>query len=132
MLEKHMNRPQPGSVIEVELYNRFAKAMIPPAPDPRVYRGQVLKSYKWLTDREFCMSGDDAWPTRVINLGNVVRLDIESGSAVAIDTSTQTWEVQGSRGDRYLVTRDSQGWSCDCKGFQFRKTCKHITDFGSK
>jgi hypothetical protein len=132
MIEKHMNRPQPGNVIEVELHNRFAKAMIPPAPDTRVYRGQVLKSYKWLTDREFCMSGDDAWPIRVINLGNVVRLDFESGSAVAVDTSAQTWEVQGSRGDRYLVTRDSHGWSCDCKGFQFRKTCKHITDLGNK
>jgi hypothetical protein len=122
-----VTRPQPGSVIEVEVANPFAARMIPPQPTSTVYRGQVLKSYRWLTDREFCMEGDQAWPIRVINLGSVVRMDFESGSGDTVDTTAQTWEVTGSRGDRYLVTRDAAGWSCDCKGFQFRKSCRHIT-----
>lgn len=127
-----VTRPQPGSMIEVEVTNPFASRMIPPQPTRTVYRGQVLKSYRWLTDREFCMEGDAAWPIRVINLGSVVRLDFESGSGDTVDTTAQTWEVTGSRGDRYLVTRDAQGWTCDCKGFQFRKNCRHVSELSSQ
>lgn len=122
-----LTRPEPGSIVEVEIHNPFAARMIPPQPTQTVYKGQVLKSYRWLTDREFCMEGDASWPIRVINLGSVVRIDFESGSGTTIDTQSQSWEVVGSRGDRYLVTRDSSGWSCDCKGFQFRKSCRHIS-----
>lgn len=126
-----VTRPQPGSIIEIEVVNPFASRMIPPQPASTVYRGQVLKSYRWLTDREFCMEGDEKWPIRVINLANVARIDFERGSGDAIDTTAQTWEVTGSRGDRYLVTRDAGGWSCDCKGFQFRKSCRHITELSA-
>jgi hypothetical protein len=126
-----MQRPQPGSVIEVELEYAMDRRMIPPRTERKVYRGEVLKSYRWLTDREFCMTGDDSWPIRVINLGNVVRLEFESGSGTDVATTAQTWEVTGSRGDRYLVTRDSAGWSCDCKGFQFRRNCRHVADISA-
>ena len=35
------------------------------------------------------------------------------------------WEVKGSQ--TYLVTKDSLGkMNCECKGFMFRKKCKHI------
>ena len=123
-----VTRPQPGSIIEIEVTNPFAARMLPPQPTCTVYRGQVLKSYRWLTDREFCMQGDAKWPIRVINLANVIRIQFESGSGQAVDTSSKSWEVTGSRGNRYLVTRDTSGWSCDCKGFQFRKNCRHITE----
>jgi hypothetical protein len=32
--------------------------MIPPRPAFHEYEGKVLPSYKWLNDRQFCMSGD--------------------------------------------------------------------------
>jgi len=123
-----MQRPQPGSVIEIEIEYAMDRNMIPPRTEPRRLRGEVLKSYRWLTDREFCLSGDAAWPIRVINLGNVVRLEYISGSGTEVNTAVQTWEVRGSAGNRYLVTRDATGWSCDCKGFQFRRNCRHITE----
>jgi frataxin-like iron-binding protein CyaY len=127
-----MQRPQPGSVIEVELEYAMDRNMIPPRTGRKVYRGEVLKSYRWLTDREFCMSGDDSWPIRVINLGNVVRMEFESGSGIQLNTQARVWEVTGSGGNRYLVSRDSQGWSCDCRGFQFRRNCRHITEISSQ
>ena len=127
-----MQRPQPGSVVEIEIEYAMDRRMIPPRTEPRVLRGEVLKSYRWLTDREFCLSGDDAWPVRVINLGNVVRMEFQSGSGTEVNTQAQTWEVTGSAGNRYLVTRDSSGWSCDCKGFQFRRNCRHVTEISSK
>lgn len=123
-----VTRPNPGSVIEITVLDPIAPRQIPPGPATRVYRGEVVKSHRWLTDREFCMTGDESWPIRVINLGNVTDIRFESGSSTTVNTAVQTWEVRGSRGDRYLVTRDSGGWSCDCKGFQFRKNCRHITE----
>ena len=127
-----MQRPQPGSVIEVEVEYTMDRNMIPPQSGRHVYRGEVLKSYRWLTDREFCLSGDDQWPIRVINLGNVVRMEFESGSSSAVNTTARTWEVTGSGGNRYLVTRDSAGWSCDCKGFQFRRNCRHVAEISAQ
>jgi hypothetical protein len=126
-----MQRPNPGSVIEIEVMDIFGPRMIPPQPESRRYTGTVVKSHKWLTDREFCMTGDAAWPIRVINLGMVRDMRILQGDATNVDSSVQTWEVKGSRGDRYLVTRDAQGWSCDCKGFQFRKNCRHIAELSA-
>lgn len=48
------------------------------------------------------------------------------------------WETVaiGSKGDRYRVafesTPDSQdsvyGWTCECKGFQYRGGCRHVTE----
>ena len=36
-------------------------------------------------------------------------------------------EVVGSRGNKYIVRRNSEGiWSCTCPGFGFRGKCKHI------
>ena len=123
-----MQVPALDSEIEVTLYDPMAARMIPPREPLRNYRGRVVASYRWLTDREFCMTGDDAWPVRVINLGNVVRMEFQSGSGTEVNTTVKTWEVRGSAGNRYLVTRDSAGWSCDCKGFQFRRNCRHVTE----
>lgn len=55
-------------------------------------------------------------------------------------TSNEAWsaEVAGSKGDRYTVSfgelswteKNRQGcdygWSCTCRAFQYRGTCKHI------
>ena len=42
------------------------------------------------------------------------------------------WEVQGSK-TTYIVTQNSVGtFSCECKGFQFRKKCRHIDEIKEK
>ena len=41
------------------------------------------------------------------------------------------WEVEGSH--TYLVTRNTTGkMNCECKGFMFRKKCKHVTEILNK
>ena len=43
-------------------------------------------------------------------------------------TDIEYHEIQGSN-STYVVTRDSDGKiKCQCKGFQFRKKCKHILE----
>ena len=120
--------PTVGSVVKVRTSYRQGPSMIPPRPAFHEYEGKVLPPYKWLNDRQFCMSGDNDWPIRVITMDFVEDLKILSGDAKKIDTDVKTWEVPGSKGNKYVVTRNSQGWSCTCTGFQFRKTCKHVSE----
>ena len=39
-----------------------------------------------------------------------------------------TWEVEGSKGNRYTVSRDSGRWSCTCPGHGFRGRCRHVDE----
>jgi len=36
------------------------------------------------------------------------------------------WTVVGSKGDKYIVEKTDNGFSCTCSGFKFRAKCKHI------
>ena len=39
-------------------------------------------------------------------------------------TDTQYWTING-----YTVTRNNDGkMTCECKGYRFRKNCRHITE----
>jgi len=48
------------------------------------------------------------------------------------DNTVKTFTVEGSRGSRYTVIQEKNKWTCTCPGFQFRKSCKHITELSSK
>lgn len=120
--------PTVGSEIEIDLVDHIGPGMIPPRPGLKTFRGEVLPSYRWLTDREFCMTGDDAWPVRVINIANLRNLRITAGSTKTVNTSTKTYTIAGSKGASYIVTRSAAGWNCQCKGFEFRGRCRHIEE----
>lgn len=123
-----MKIPVIDSQVRVTLRDCMGPAMIPPRASTKVYEGRVIKAYKWLTDCEFCITGDAQYPVRVINMAAVEDLEILSGSAFDIETDVKTWTVQGSKGNEYTVSRWPGGWSCTCPGFQFRKSCKHTTN----
>jgi hypothetical protein len=40
--------------------------------------------------------------------------------------NVQTWEVEGSRGNLYKLTRTGEAWTCSCTGFAYRRRCRHI------
>lgn len=120
--------PQVGAEIRVQVRNPFAARQIPPQPELTEYAGRVLDPYRWLTDREFCMTGDEAWPIRVMNLSLIEDIQFLSGTGQEIDTTAQSWQVAGSRGNTYTVNRTRSTWICTCPGFQFRKSCRHISE----
>lgn len=124
--------PEAGSVVTIELENALSRGQIPPGPATITFSGKVLPSYKWLSDREFCITGDDQMPVRVINMKSVRSLNLVSGQTRTVNTQDQVFTVKGSKGDTYVVTKNSKGWTCSCKGFEFRKSCRHIAEMGKQ
>ena len=127
-----MKVPTVGSRIKVRTSYSQGPAMIPPQPAFHEYEGEVLTPYKWLSDREFCMSGNTEWPIRVISMGLVEDIQLISGEFKEVNTGVQSFEVEGSKGKKYTVTRLQTGWSCTCPGFQFRKSCKHVVEMSKE
>lgn len=127
-----MKVPTVGSVVKIRVRNNHGPLMIPPRSNHTLYEGQVLPSYKWLTDREFCLSGDVNFPIRVINIDLLEDLELISGKLHEISLDVKTYTVEGSKGNKYVVTSNSKGWTCTCHGFQFRKQCKHVSELSNK
>lgn len=123
-----MKVPTVGSKIVVTTSYSQRAAMIPPRPTTQSYEGVVIAPFKWLSDREFCMTGTKDFPTRVINMSSVVDIKVITGKLRTIDIDHKVWTVRGSKGNSYTVTRYSNKWDCTCPGFSFRKNCKHVSE----
>lgn len=123
-----MRVPTVGSKVVVRTSYPQGAVMIPPQPTIQEFTGTVLNPYKWLNDRQFCLSGDKDWPIRVMDMNSVEDIKLLSGKMKTIDLDTKVWNVSGSKGNKYVVTRNASKWSCTCQGFQFRKQCKHISE----
>ena len=123
-----MQVPTVGS--KVIISTRFVQGdkMIPPQPTVVDYEGTILNPYKWLNDRQFCLSGDKEMPIRVIDMNIVNDIKLLTGELKTIDLDTKIWNINGSKGNKYTVTRNSSKWDCTCPGFQFRKSCKHVSE----
>lgn len=57
--------------------------------------------------------------------GNRWKFDLKRFQEAA-KPAGKVYEVQGSRGDVYQVTDLDGRLSCNCVGFHFRGTCKHL------
>lgn len=118
--------PVKDSKVRVSVRYVQGPRMFPPQPDVNVFEGTVVPKYKWLNDRQFCMTGDDTMKIRVIDMEFVKDIELLSGSVKNVDTDVKVYEVAGSKGNKYIVTKDSKGWDCTCPGFVFRKNCRHL------
>ena len=63
---------------------------------------------------------------------NIEYFDGHIATKESLDNTVKTFTVEGSRGSRYTVIQEKNKWTCTCPGFQFRKSCKHITELSSK
>lgn len=123
-----MQVPVVGSKIIIRIKYIQGSRMVPPQPTEITYEGTVVNPYNWLNDREFCLTGNKDYPIRVINMSNVIDIKVISGKLKTIDLNTKIWNVKGSKGNKYVVTRTASKWDCTCPGFTFRKTCKHVSE----
>lgn len=70
-------------------------------------------------------TGNPSYPVSAYDAKKVVSIELLSGKFKNIDFGTKAWKV--TNGEKiYLVTRVNGKYSCSCKGFLFRRDCKHI------
>lgn len=95
--------------------------------------GIVEKATKFTPPNFVRLVTDFDSPVRIreIPLHRVTAIEYNDGRIADREVAkddTRTWVVEGSRGSKYTVIRTKHLWTCTCPGFQFRKTCKHITE----
>ena len=56
---------------------------------------------------------------------HVIKIEYIVGGASQVSTETKAWKVK-SKDKVYLVTRVNGKFNCSCKGFEFRRDCKHV------
>ena len=64
---------------------------------------------------------------------HVVKSEYVTGSATQVATDKKAWKVKSEDGSKFYIVQRIEGkFSCTCKGFEFRKDCKHIKAASSK
>ena len=56
-------------------------------------------------------------------------VELDDSEPTKVDPNVIT--IEGSKGEKYYLTNDDNGWFCTCPGFTFRGTCKHVIAQGS-
>jgi hypothetical protein len=68
-------------------------------------------------------------PLRIDQRG---RTFVELEKDAAEEPAADTWQVPGSNGKTYTVSREAGGgmnYQCTCPGFLYRNSCKHVAEF---
>jgi hypothetical protein len=56
-------------------------------------------------------------------------VELEDDQPEPLESKVDQWEFPGSKGDIYLVTRESGlNFSCTCPGFLYRNHCRHTAE----
>jgi hypothetical protein len=124
--------PDPGCRIAVTF--EFPSYVIGSPPvNKTTITGVVEKATKFTPPNFVRIVTDFDSPVRIreIPLHRVTSLEYADGRSAAREATkedTRTWSVEGSRGSHYTVIRTRSTWTCTCSGFQFRKSCRHITE----
>lgn len=119
-----------GQKAVVTIKNRSAALTGPMYTQPTFdLEGVIMASPKWEKGADlFAMyiASSDV-PLRVIHLHNVVAVNGHPMTQVKPRRADDTFYVASTHGPaNYTVIRAGDHWSCDCQGFRFRKTCRHI------
>jgi len=132
VLNMAFTKPAVGSRIRVRIRHAQWYAPI----QINTYEGTVVPSAKFDALNTFAMTtGYPAYrkfPVRTLELDRVVEITYEDGTAaelapVAEQPKEQVFVVKSSKpGKDYTVIYQNKSWSCDCPGFQFRRSCRHI------
>lgn len=136
--------PAIGSEVEVLIFNDTSWMINPTASEIKI-KGKVVRSEEWDRDDTFrVFTGDPRHAIAVISMSHVLSITDGSGKTVkmtkkaapAKEQEIDTWEVTGSKGDIYTITRTISAkqtfWTCSCVGFQFKRNCSHIKGIQAK
>ena len=123
------NVPTVGSTITVSTYYDSKVIGRTEAEDTHTYENvPVLPPQSWTPSGSFCIPAENEpfIKFRTIAISKVVGLTIHEGSEADSKHGTIVVPVGGSNDNVYsVVVTDGVAVSCDCKGFQYRRNCRH-------
>lgn len=123
------NVPTVGSTITVSTYYKSNVIGRTEADDTTTYENvPVLPPQSWTPSGSFCIPAENEpfIKFRTIAIKNVTDLVIHEGSEADSKHGTIVVPVAGSNDNIYsVVVTDGVAVSCDCKGFQYRRNCRH-------
>ena len=92
-----------------------------------VREGDVVKSVFNEPFSFAVYTGDPQYPVSEYSAKSqhVVKIEYIRGSGEMLDDSKKAWKIK-SKDKVYLVLREGGKYSCTCKGFEFRRDCRHI------
>ena len=88
----------------------------------RQIKGKIVPSPKWLDmDYVSVHTGNSQYPVSHVNKQNIVGFDLAQDRI-----ESRIFKVRSKKkGSIYNVISSNGQVTCDCIGFQYRKTCKH-------
>ena len=90
------------------------------------YTGMVIESNPSDPAHTFRMTGDRLTPIRIVPIADILKVGKPSKAEKETKT-VRSWSVPSSDGDKkYSVLFNAGNFSCECPGYQFRGSCKHI------
>ena len=123
--------PDPGSKVAIT-FEFPSYVLTSPNGNKTTITGIVEKATKFTPPNFVRIVTDFDSPVRVreIPLERIINVEYADGRIASkhnLIDDTRTWTVEGSKGSKYVVVRAKNSWSCTCPGFQFRRSCRHIT-----
>ena len=98
-----------------------------PVEEVVTYEGEVLPTPKWVEYPAVCLTAPISSKFRIIPMSLVLSMDDKPVEAQpAGSNQPRVVRVEGSNGKEYLVTVQGKVKSCNCTGYGFRRTCKHL------
>lgn len=124
------NTPTVGSTITVSTYYDSKVIGRTVAEDTHTYENvPVLPPQSWTPSGAFCIPAENEpfIKFRTIAIDKVVDLVVHEGSTADSKHGTIVVPIAGSNDNVYsVVVTDGVAKSCDCKGFQYRRNCRHM------
>lgn len=105
-------------------------------------RGKVVESQDWEGENTFALlTTDRKMPIKTIELKRVAELEvIEAGALESLNNvefkaaeaeaaeDIRVFEIKGSKGNPYVVTKNKFTWTCTCVAGQRGRRCKHVAE----
>jgi hypothetical protein len=137
-----MKLPAYNSMVRVTIREDTSWQFFKPPFVDHVVEGKLVRSAEWDPEGTIrVFTGKQDHPNAVIAIKHIVSLLDETGKAFNLAgklarpaEDIQTWDVAGSKGNTYTVSRKGDVWRCECVGFQMRRPqfCRHIKEVRKK
>jgi hypothetical protein len=108
---------------------KYAKRHLYAFHIPEFYyvEGEPCPTPKWVDYEAVSLRyGPGKYDFRIIDVANIVEIDGEYQAPKPVNKTRREVKVTGATGKPYVVVLDGTHSSCNCTGFQFRRSCKHI------